>query len=102
MSAVRKGLGVVTTDSERIARNTATLSALREDMHEVKTELSRTRERLHKVEGFMQASLSVQQANRRSEERQYARLGFRVSLLALVVLIATFVEPFLVHLAGGN
>ena len=64
-------------------------------------QVGRARTRLHNLEGFAQAYLDTQKANRRQEERQYRRLANRVQVgglaMAFGMLILTGVTLLLHH-----
>lgn len=92
----------MTTEGERIASNTKAIEAMGEVMGEIKTELVRTRDRLHKLEGFMEAYAAIQREARRGEERQYQRLGTKIALASMLMLAATIVEPFIYHAVVGG
>lgn len=67
------------------------MSALREDIGEMKAEELRTRTRLHNLEGFAQAYLDTQKANRRAEDRQYRRLTNMIAIGGLAMSLGLLV-----------
>lgn len=78
------------------------LEALRGDVTAIVDEQRRTRDRLHNLEGFAAAYLSVQRENRRSEDRQYRRLELRVQVLTVVIAVGAIVVPLAVAFATGK
>lgn len=78
------------------------LEGLRDDVSAIADEQRRTRDRLHNLEGFAAAYLSVQRENRRSEARQYQRLELRLQVLTIVVAVGAIVVPLLVAFATGK
>lgn len=65
-------------------------------MLELVEEGKRTRTRLHNLEGFAQAYLDAQKANREAEKKQYRQLQLWVQVLTVMVGIATVVVPVVV------
>ena len=90
------------TEAERIATVEAVLREVRDDVVEIKQETTRTRQRLHSLEGISSSFLSWQKEAREGEKRQYQRLGIRIQVLTVVVGIAAVISPFLYHLSGGQ
>ena len=90
------------TAEERIATLEAILPEIRDDVREIRAETSRTRKRLHSLEGISSSFLSWQKEAREGEKRQYQRLGLRIQVLTVVVGIAAVISPFLYHLSGGQ
>lgn len=90
------------TEGERIATLEAVIADLRGDVGEVKQEQLRNRTRLHNLEGL--AGTLVEQEKRRNRDtaQHEARVNRTLQVLAAVVAIATFAEPFLYHAAGGG
>lgn len=64
---------------------------LRGDVQTLSAQVERSRTRLHNLEGFAQAYLSVQRENRRQEDRQYRRLAQAIQFGGLVMAVAMFV-----------
>lgn len=92
----------MTTERERLATVEAVLREVQADVIEIRQESTRTRLRLHSLEGIASAFLSWQTDAREKEERQYQRLGLRVQVLTVVVAVAAIVTPFLYNLTGGH
>lgn len=92
----------MTTEGERIAANTKAIESVNVVLGEIRGEMIRTRDRLHKVEGFIEAFVAVQREARRGEERQYQRLGTKIALASMLMLAATIVEPFIYHAVVGG
>lgn len=67
------------------------MDGLRGDVSELTAEVSRARTRLHNLEGFAQAYLDTQKANRRQEEQQYRRLSNKVALGGLAMAVGMLV-----------
>lgn len=78
------------------------LEGLRDDVTAIVEEQRRSRDRLHNLEGFAAAYLSVQRENRRSEAKQYQRLELRLQVLTIVVAIGAIAVPLLVAFATGK
>ena len=78
------------------------IDGLRDDVTAIVDEQRRTRDRLHNLEGFAAAYLSIQRENRRSEARQYQRLELRLQVLTIVVAIGAIIVPLLVAFATGK
>lgn len=78
------------------------IQGLRDDVTAIADEQRRTRDRLHNLEGFAAAYLSVQRENRRTEDRQYRRLELRLQVLTIVVAVGAIVVPLLVAFATGK
>lgn len=70
---------------ERITAVEVELRGLRDDMSELREEQFRVRRRVHDLEGFASAYLSIQKENRRSEDRQYRRLANAVGIGGLAM-----------------
>ena len=86
------------TPEERIATLEAILPEIRDDVREIRAETSRTRKRLHSLEGISSSFLAWQKDAREKEKEQYRRLGVRIQVLTLVVGLAAVVVPLLVVL----
>lgn len=72
---------------------------LRQDVHEVSSQVERSRTRLHNLEGFAQAYLDVQRENRRQEDRQYRRLSQAIQFGGLIMAVAMVVLTIVTLLA---
>jgi predicted nucleic acid-binding Zn-ribbon protein len=75
---------------------------IRADIEEIRAEMSRTRTRLHNLEGFAAAYQDMQQMNRRAEERQYRRVEIRLQVLTIVLGLATILSPLVTVLLLGK
>ena len=77
----------------------ALVTAIREDLGELKAETMRTRERLHHLETTSVMFMQAQKENRRKEEEQYKRLGLKVQwagvALAAAAVVVTLLSIFL-------
>lgn len=78
------------------------IEGLRDDVSAIAEEQKRARTRLHNLEGFAAAYLSVQRENRRSEARQYRRLELRLQVLTVVIAVAAIFVPIGVAIATGK
>lgn len=78
------------------------MSDLRGDMGELKDETIRTRRRLHDAEGALGMLVNQEKVRRQTTIDRQRRMEGRISLLTFVVLVATLIEPFLYHAAGGG
>lgn len=75
----------MTSDGERLATVEAGLAELRSDIAALSSQMDRTRTRLHNLEGFAQAYLDLQRANRRQEKAENEKLATRISLGSLLM-----------------
>jgi hypothetical protein len=82
--------------SERIARNEQRLDELRGDMADRKQEETRTRDRLHKLEGAVGLLVDNMKTARHREELQYRRLEVRIQQLTLAVAVAAILVSLVV------
>lgn len=86
-------------DGERLATLEAAVSDLRADVQAMSAQLDRSRTRLHNLEGFAQAYLDAQKANRRQEDRQYRRMAQAIQFgglcMALAMVVLTVVTLLL-------
>jgi hypothetical protein len=87
---------------ERLATVEAVLGEIRGDVGEVRSELFRTRERLHKLENIANSFVLAQKENRRKEAAQYQRLGLKIQVLTVVVTIAAILAPIATVLVAGK
>jgi hypothetical protein len=83
----------VPTDGERLATVEAVLQEIRGDVHDLKIESERTRNRLHNLEGITSAFVNAQKENRRQEDTQYRRLGTRIGIAGVLLTVAVVLEP---------
>ena len=90
------------TEGERLATVEAVLQDLRCDVGELRTESQRTRGRLHDLEGLASTLVDQERVRIRVTKEQQARMRSRLEVLTVVILLATFLEPFLYHLAHGG
>lgn len=65
-------------------------------------EALRTRTRLHDLEGVAAVLVEQEKLRRRATQLRDRRLNASLRVLALVIALATFAEPFLYHLANGG
>ncbi len=65
-------------------------------------EALRTRARLHDLEGIAGVLVEQEKIRRRATQLRDRRFNASLRVLALVIAIATFAEPFLYHLANGG
>lgn len=86
----------------KIARLQEQMQGVRDDVTELVEESRRTRTRLHNLEGFAQAYLDTQKANRRLEQRQYRRLESRLHVLTVAIAIAAIIVPIVVAYLHGK
>jgi len=92
----------VTPDGERLATVEAVLRELRDDMSDLKTEMARTRTRLHNVEGVASAFVDTQKQARRGEAAQYRSLEIRIQVLTIVVGLAAVLTPLALFFITGR
>jgi hypothetical protein len=83
----------VPTDGERLATVEAVLNEIRGDVHDLKVESARTRDRLHNLEGITSTFVNAQKENRRQEDAQYKRLGVRIGFAGVLLTLAVVLEP---------
>lgn len=79
---------MVTIPVERVAALEAKLDNVKADIQELEAEMNRTRGRLHNLEGLAQATIDVQKAHRRSEQKQYQRMGTMIALAGVFMSAA--------------
>lgn len=91
----------MTTEGERLATVEAVLLELRADVGDLKQEQLNTRNRLHKLEGISALFMETQRENRRKEAEQYKRLTSHLQVIALVITVLLFLEPFIYHFVVG-
>jgi hypothetical protein len=91
-----EGLGSVPTSDARLATVEAVLLDIRGDVLDLKAEATRTRNRLHSLEGTAAAFIQTQKENRRREAAQYQRLGIIVAVVGLFLTLAAVVSPIVV------
>jgi hypothetical protein len=87
---------------ERLAALSERIKQLRSDVSVLTAETTRTRRRLHNLEGFAQAYLDTQKANRRLEDKQYRRLETRLQITGVFLTIAAVLSPLLAVLIVGR
>ena len=90
------------TEGERLATVEAVLQELRADVGEMRAEESRTRGRLHDLEGLAGTLVSQEKARVEATHRQQAMLRIRLQILTAAVALAALVEPFLYHISIGR
>jgi hypothetical protein len=95
-------LGGVPTSDARLATVEAVLLDIRADVLDLKAEGTRTRERLHSLEGTAAAFIHTQKENRRKEALQYQRLGVVVAVVGLLLTLAAVISPVIVVLLAGK
>lgn len=78
------------------------MSGLRDDMVVMRSEESRTRTRLHNLEGLAETLVGESRQRRRDEKRREDRVSRRLQVLTVAVAAAALFEPFLYHLATGR
>jgi hypothetical protein len=92
----------VTTPDERLARLEEQIRGVREDITELVQEANKARTRLHHLEGITASFVDIQKENRRREAEQYQRLGVRIQLAGLFLVVASILSPILVVLLAGK
>lgn len=85
-------------ERERIATLEQAIRDMRGDIADRKDEESRTRKRLHDIEGLLGMLVDQQKQNRRLEATQYRRVELRLQMLTLAVAVGAIVVPLAVTL----
>jgi hypothetical protein len=92
----------VPTEGERIATVETVLQELRGDVHDVKQEAYRARDRLHKVEGSL--ALLVTHDNVRAEisKERNKKTDRRLQAILALAAVGAIIEPLLSHFVHGG
>lgn len=87
------------TDGERIATLEEAVRNVVRDVADLDAQTDRTRKRLHDLEGLTGALVEVNRQRELAATKRQRRTEIRVEILTVVVVVATFAEPFLHHVA---
>ena len=90
------------TEGERLATVEAVLLEIRADVHDLRSEMIRSLERLHEVESVTSMYLKTQQVNRENEEEQYRRLGLKVQWAGVAIAVAAVAVTLISVLLTGR
>ena len=90
----------MTTEEARLARVETKLDDLRDDSHELRDEATRTRNRLHKLEGSMALLLDHDRIRAGVAADRSRRQDWHMRILMALVAIVAIVEPVIFHVLG--
>lgn len=90
------------TNGVAIARLQEQLAGLREDVQAMTAEQARTRTRLHNVEGLTGALVDAAKQRAQETENRQRRIEVRTEVLAVVVAVAAFIQPFIFLIIQGK
>jgi len=88
------------TEAERLATMEEAIRSLRDDVHTLSTETTRTRDRLHKLESTTAALVQLNEARAADAERISRKTQTLISACSLVLAILVVLAPLLLTRHG--
>lgn len=88
------------TEAERLATMEEAIRSLRDDVKKMSTEETRTRDRLHKLEGTTAALVQLHEARAADAERLTRKTQTLISACSLVLALLVVLAPLLLTRHG--